>query len=711
MKPVGYPLARFGHGAVVIEEVDERDPSSKRVFMYIYGGMGPLCPGGVCNDVWRYEIPWAAQAYFPKFPDGDWNRGNYWDKLKDCPFGGLYRHGMTATSNQEYIYVFGGQRLGGFSERLYRYRVSTDMWEDLNPYGRVSLTRLMYDYRGNARVRELPVTEYDPEVDVDCRAAWRFDGRWRHCRACPQCRLTVGRAVEEAPDMPAERGDFAIANFADTTPGAVDDALLVHGGYRTTWGGLRDTDECTATTTTTTVVVVPEVVGDVDLTTPVPRTTTLPTTTTLPSDDFFVVSGTFPDVPTTTVTSTSTTNVSQARRLQTESQSPVPVGPGECTTRYYFDDLWIFDSGLNQWVRWPTSGPVPLARKGHRIIARRSRTNDTQLLLFGGHNQDLSMNEMWVLDLMRESGERQWTRMDRFIKGIHPPSMSYHTMLYSDQLNRVLVFGGLHWGKTNLTESDRVRNIDRRCFKEAQGLKEAEQDTEESEFFKKLRTRCAESGFCCVLTREEPTPDVIDGTPIRNSSGGLDLLAISLLCRRDCESKAFFPKFHPIMVEGVWGFSTDVCAQNCSGHGYCDMSLCVCEPSWYGVDCSQPRCPGSTCYTHRKTKEQFCVECSQHGRCVYGECVCFPGWGYEDCSVPVCEDNCSSTLMETRGTCVEDFPVHQCHCFGLWSGPTCSELLCLNDCSGRGKCVAGVCECDRGFYGDDCSLFIFPIAD
>merc|ERR1719460_3237772 len=115
------------------------------------------------------------------------------------------------------------------------------------------------------------------------------------------------------------------------------------------------------------------------------------------------------------------------------------------------------------------------------------------------------------------------------------------------------------------------------------------------------------------------------------------------------------------------------------------------------------------CYQHIYTKEQYCIECSQHGRCIDGTCECVPGWGYDDCSVVMCEDNCSSTHLETRGVCVEDFPVHQCVCMGKWSGPTCNKELCLNDCSKRGECVDGVCHCERFFYGDDCSLFFFPL--
>lgn len=437
-----------------------------------------------------------------------------------------------------------------------------------------------------------------------------------------------------------------------------------------------------------------------------------PATTTVDGNSGVAVVGTFPNAGINSASDSGTTGTTTTgiRRLQESSDASTKlVGPSTCTTKYYLDDLWIFDVGLNQWVKRGTSGEVPLARKGHSIVARRSRTDDAQLVLFGGHNQDLSLNDVWILDVMHSEEERSWTRIDPFLMGEQPPAMSYHSMVYSSELNMIVVFGGLHWRPTNLTESDRVRNIDRRCFKQAQGLPQNEQDSSEAVFVNRMRQLCDTIAFCCILTQQGTVPDVIGGTLTRNSSGGLDLIAISTICREDCEAKAFFPEFYPIMVEGVWAFQTDSCIHNCSGHGHCDMSFCVCEPPWYGRDCSLRRCPGSSCYTHPRTKEQYCVECSQHGRCVDGECICFSGWGYRDCSAVLCEANCSSTVIETRGMCVEDFPVNQCHCVGHWSGTNCSELLCLNGCSGHGHCVAGVCHCDSGYHGVDCSLFFLSL--
>merc|ERR1712190_631383 len=107
--------------------------------------------------------------------------------------------------------------------------------------------------------------------------------------------------------------------------------------------------------------------------------------------------GTFPNVVTTTTTMTTlVTTTTLYRRLQgdtTTTTNPftenvreevIRVGPGACdpnagSSKYYYNDMWMFDAGTNQWVKRHTKGLVPMPRKGHTTIARRATTNDTQL--------------------------------------------------------------------------------------------------------------------------------------------------------------------------------------------------------------------------------------------------------------------------------------------------------------------------------------------
>lgn len=92
--------------------------------------------------MWRYEISWAPQAYYARFPGRPWQRGNQWFKMKSpsrlCAVGmhcGRYRHSMVASHDYDFLYVFGGQGIGRWYDSLYRYRTMTDMWEDMEPQG------------------------------------------------------------------------------------------------------------------------------------------------------------------------------------------------------------------------------------------------------------------------------------------------------------------------------------------------------------------------------------------------------------------------------------------------------------------------------------------------------------------------------------------------------------------------------------------------
>jgi len=392
------------------------------------------------------------------------------------------------------------------------------------------------------------------------------------------------------------------------------------------------------------------------------------------------------------------------------------VGDDAADNVYYFQDVWKYEASINQFMEISTDGEKPAARRGHRIIPLRSRTNDTQIVLFGGHQQDTAYDDLWILDVNRPKEERIWARIDPYIAGSRPPATSHMTMLYSAELDLIVMFGGISWNQTDLDITDVRRNVDRRCYKMAQELFEKYQGPQsevpwsEDYFLQQMEKRCAEKNFCCQLATIDPgVTEDIGRFNIRYPNGTMDLMAVGRLCREDCENRSFIPDFYPILSVGVWTFSPQACQNNCSGRGICEMSQCICELGWHGTDCSLQRCPGSMCYIHPRTKLQTCIECSQRGRCIYGRCQCYPGWGFEDCSAVLCENNCSSTLEVTRGICVEDFPVHQCVCTDNWSGRLCDVQLCLNNCSSRGDCVEGHCNCHRNFHGEDCSLFTFRI--
>jgi hypothetical protein len=53
------------------------------------------------------------------------------------------------------------------------------------------------------------------------------------------------------------------------------------------------------------------------------------------------------------------------------------------------------------------------------------------------------------------------------------------------------------------------------------------------------------------------------------------------------------------------------------------------------------------------------------------------------------------------------YPISQCDCHGKYGGDTCEVVLCLNNCNepyGTCNITTGLCTCEEGFYGVDCSV-------
>ncbi|CAD7960263.1 unnamed protein product, partial [Amoebophrya sp. A120] len=170
---VGTPTARYAHASQLVIYTRASDPDNvRRQYMYMYGGAAMQCRFGLCDDLWRYEIPWASMAYYPQFPARAWQQGNQWflrsKATKLCPPGeycGRFRHSMVASFDNQFLFVFGGQGIGRWETTLFRYRVYTDMWEDLDPSGIKSVTRLAIDYNNEINPQILDASLYDPAVD------------------------------------------------------------------------------------------------------------------------------------------------------------------------------------------------------------------------------------------------------------------------------------------------------------------------------------------------------------------------------------------------------------------------------------------------------------------------------------------------------------------------------------------------------------------
>jgi hypothetical protein len=150
-------------------------------------------------------------------------------------------------------------------------------------------------------------------------------------------------------------------------------------------------------------------------------------------------------------------------------EDPYPTLP------YYLNDIWIYEPynmlWLQRFVYESQASVQPSARRGAAAVTLGAGTEDPQVLMVGGHRNDDLFFDMWTLNVQRRPKEsRTWTRIDPFIRGKRPDPVAYHSMVYSETLDMVVLMGGLGWTSSDLAVTDSVRDLDRRCFKQAKDV-------------------------------------------------------------------------------------------------------------------------------------------------------------------------------------------------------------------------------------------------
>ncbi|CAI9100042.1 OLC1v1036962C3 [Oldenlandia corymbosa var. corymbosa] len=194
------------------------------------------------------------------------------------------------------------------------------------------------------------------------------------------------------------------------------------------------------------------------------------------------------------------------------------------------------------------------------------------------------------------------------------------------------------------------------------------------------------------------------------------------------------------VVEEIGGKS---CKNDCSGQGICNHGFghCSCFHGFDGEDCSE-RLQLSCNYTGSAENPygRWVVSiCSAH--CDTTRAMCFCGEGTKYPNRPVAEacgfqinppsepggpkladwtkadDDLFTTNASRRGWCNVDpqdaydgkvLFKEECDCKydGLW-GRFCEvpvQSVCINQCTGHGYCRGGFCQCEKGWYGMDCSI-------
>eukprot|EP00397_Hematodinium_sp_SG-2012_P002416 GEMP01002422.1.p1 GENE.GEMP01002422.1~~GEMP01002422.1.p1 ORF type:complete len:1427 (+),score=240.06 GEMP01002422.1:338-4282(+) len=760
---VGVPARRFGHGAVLIIIGAENDENGiRRQYMYLFGGMGPQCSNGLCSDLWRYEIPWAPQAYYPRITSGiEWNRGNQWYLLNSpdhlCTGGcGRYRHSMVSSADHDFIYIFGGEGKGQHFSDLFRYRVVTNMWEKLKVSGFVALSRLVYNTFGQPLKVNIPVEEFDPVVDdPDPLARER----------CPECGPQYGTAATTTSvKLPIARADSAMVSFGNSS------TLFIFGGYRTSWGtaegysdsgpttGFFDFDDVDPEEIRSRYYLDDQWVflHENSRWVPLKLKEAGPTwrrghaiavrRPTSGDSQIFLLGGRYQDKPLGDMWVLDIERSGEDRmwtRIDETYQGIRP--PSTAYHSFIYDeglDLFLLMGGLN-WAETDLD-----FSDFEKNIDRRCRKNAKDLVTEGADVSILEDDDPLKTDTaLIKFGGKFLEQLKKLIleKVCRDVTANECTLLNDIERAEQMIKAGQTLDMYDVllwNFHDIIAQCERQCQANDPLCKETmanmKNDVVPKNFVNNLRSHCEKKEWCCEINDEihlsmmefynELTgmdPDaantvkasLVNRTKLWFAEPLLvhDLLNVRALARSQqwkCKLSEFTSEFKPLNSPGLWTFNPAKCPRNelgvCSGRGKCLVSHCVCPVGWSGRMCQQRRCPGSLCYTHSVTHQETCIECSNHGRCIDGQCHCDEGFTLDDCAAAHCLHNCSSTPTIQRGICIEEFPAHQCHCFDKYAGLYCEMMLCLNECSSHGICLMGECVCNPMYWGTDCSLFVFP---
>lgn len=209
--PIGLtsiPSPRYGHKSVLIHRsLLESDSNSivLRKYLYMYGGIGLEC-SGACNDLWVYEIPWAAQRYYPSpINDTYWNRGNHWRKINTVNGpGGRAFHSMVADKEYSYIYLFGGVYYNNsdysYSNDLWKFSILNETWEKMTYCGISTIHRSVTLWDGNLIFSSININDeiYNTDsIDYASVNSSTYDNCYKGNVNFPKCRAFSTLSIDK----------------------------------------------------------------------------------------------------------------------------------------------------------------------------------------------------------------------------------------------------------------------------------------------------------------------------------------------------------------------------------------------------------------------------------------------------------------------------------------------------------------------------------
>lgn len=112
-------------------------------------------------------------------------------------------------------------------------------------------------------------------------------------------------------------------------------------------------------------------------------------------------------------------------------------------------------------------------------------------------------------------------------------------------------------------------------------------------------------------------------------------------------------------------------------------------------------CQSQSCIGYDSSNPE--QECSGHGSCVNGSCNCDDNFSGHACDSKRCIGYLTGTECGGHGECLSS---GVCRCNTGWKGLDCSTMVCAGspECSSRGMCLMGSCVCNAGWKGETCDI-------
>lgn len=358
-------------------------------------------------------------------------------------------------------------------------------------------------------------------------------------------------------------------------------------------------------------------------------------------------------------------------------------------TKYYRNDLWRFNISANTWAQIRAanaSHAVPSPRAGH-AAAVSARDGQAVMVIFGGNTWDDQIGDAWQFNFSSQA----WMSIQG--DGAFPSRRTAPILVAVGQDSRTAPGSGPQSGRLLLATGHG-------CLKGTSYAGAASSSVTHA-----VSALGAYSGYDTSLSRSGNGTISAFGSYVNATTGNVTYAVSPDLWVET--SAEYGEKYCVEELDDVWEYSPSACPADCSRHGPCFFNSCICDPGFWGTDCSNVTCPASSCAYDYVRRTLACSFCNGRGSCngLLGTCSCaFPASG-AGCEAYACLNGCSG-----HGVCNTALANAQgygtCACEDGYQGLDCGVTVCVlnpsegastESCSGQGICVGGRCACFPGF--------------